>query len=265
MTGAMRRLAFVALACTVLPSALHAQEINEHNERAMLRQGWLPTFRSARDIPSDSAFGIDHINDLVFGDETTWKVGTLGRADCTALSTGMVKFLREAPIYYARRPQGDRDGQTLKVTLGADYRFISVLRRDTMRSGKDLLELALHEGWHWINEEEVETRAAQDAEGCAEWNPKEEEEETCDGCGGEDPEVPETTQTCTDQQVWVTWTEWERVEEKTGVWEAVRAPPWNGEEGDSDDSEPILYYVEKTRVYYRPVTRGEWQTVRVCS
>ncbi|MDE0073791.1 MAG: hypothetical protein F4X13_04140 [Gammaproteobacteria bacterium] len=264
MTGAMRRLALVALACTILPSALDAQ-VYWLFQQAMEDEGWSDPFRSARDIPSDSAFGIDHINDLVFGDETTWRAGTLGQADCTALNTGMIKFIREAPLYYAERLATDIDGQTIKVALGDDYRFISVLRRDTMRSGKDLLKLVLHEGWHWVNEEEVETLAAEHAERCAEWNPLEEEEETCDGCGGGDPEVPETTQTCTDQQVWVTWTEWERVEEKTGVWEAVRAPPWNGEEGDPDNSEPVVYYVEKTRVYYRPVTRGEWQTVRVCT
>ncbi len=94
---------------------------------------------------------------------------------------------------------------------------------------------------------------------------KEEEEEEDEPNGGETPTEP-TTPTCTDQQVWVTWTEWERVEETTGEWEAVPGNPFDVNANDPDNpSDSGVHYVPVVRVYYRPVERGEWQTQQVCS
>ena len=247
MTGAMRALVALAIVCAVLPPALHAQGINPHYAEAMKRKGWLQKYESAREIVD--AFGIDHITQLVSGDNTTWEAGRKGRADCTALNTGMSKFLNDAPIYYAGRIQADRDGETMRVTLGNDYRFISVLRRDINRTGKDLLAIVLHEAWHWINEEEgVETGAAEDAETCARLVLEEDED---DDPGGVNPLPP----VCEDRVVPEYYTAYEPQYKRSRV--CV---------GPSDDVGGITGDCPWTyRLVDVPVHKVRWVTKKVCS
>ncbi len=267
MSRAMCGLAVLAIIlCGAAASpALHAQTAL-HKEK-MGDLGWVDPYSNAR-IGPEGQWG--WFRDLL--DDAKWDYSN---PTCLQHEQDMEEFIgpsedKGTRMYWARDRTKRRQGQTISVSYGGQTEWFVVFQRGTY-SDDDMLNLLLHEGWHRIHEETDEGTAAKAAENCA-WIPLEEEDDECaaaDGLaadcnGGETPEEP-TTPTCTDQQVWVTWTEWERMEEGTGVWEAVSAPPWNGEEGDPDDSEPVVYYVEKTRVYYRPVTRGEFQTVRVCS
>jgi len=261
MTGV--RLA--VLACAVLlPAALHAQGVAPAREKAMRDAQWGPirqddgtyAYLSAR---SDE--DMDHFRDLL--DKAQWS--DVNGVDCDQHQKDMKKFLNGAPMYWAvdkMSEDGGRDGQTLRATDGNVVEFISVFEWKS-RSDDGMLNLLLHEGWHWINKETKEGVNALRAERCASM-PNEEDDDDPEG-GGETPEEP-TTPTCTDQQVWVTWTEWERVEETTGEWVAVPGNPLDINANDPDNpSDSGVHYVPVVRVYYRPVTKGEWQTQRVCS
>lgn len=134
----------------------------------------------------------------------------------------------------------------------------------------------IHESWHRgtgatddeIKALNVHLKATYDGltlESCHDEAREEEDDDEPGEGGSETPEEP-TTPTCTDQQVWVTWTEWERVEETTGEWVAVPGNPFDVNANDPDNpSDSGVHYVPVVRVYYRPVTKGEWQTQRVCS
>ncbi|MXW68017.1 MAG: hypothetical protein F4Z72_13585 [Gemmatimonadales bacterium] len=186
--------------------------------------------------------------------------------DCGQHQLDMEKFYNGAPMYWAVDNMDDefgRDGQTIRATDGNVVEFLSVFNWERSRSDDEMLNLLLHEGWHWVHKETEEGTDAEDAERCASIS-LEEDDDDPEG-GGETPEEP-TTPTCTDQQVWVTWTEWERVEETTGQWVAVPGNPFDVNANDpGNPSDSGVHYVPVVRVYYRPVTKGEWQTQRVCS
>jgi len=154
MTGV--RLA--VLACAVLlPAALHAQGVAPAREKAMRDAQWGPirqddgtyAYLSAR---SDE--DMDHFRDLL--DKAQWS--DVNGVDCDQHQKDMKKFLNGAPMYWAvdkMSEDGGRDGQTLRATDGNVVEFISVFEWKS-RSDDGMLNLLLHEGWHWINKETKE-------------------------------------------------------------------------------------------------------------
>ena len=187
MTGATRRLVVVAVACTVLPSALHAQ--TAARKKAMSDRGWGPEYASAK----EGAEGVSGwFDELVYGNDTDWDVQS---DHCYQHLEDMRRFLDDAPMYWAEGGPG-KDGETISLSDGNLVEWIVVFQRDSTRSNEEMLNLLLHEGWHWVHEETEEGTDASKAELCA-WIPANEDDD--DSGGGNTPRP----QTCTETLVWV--------------------------------------------------------------
>ena len=202
MTG---RLA--VLACTVLlPAALHAQGVAAAREKAMRDNNWGPiqqndgtyAYLSAR-----SEADMERWRDLL--DKAQWS--TVSGIDCEQHQLDMEKFYNGAPMYWAvdvMPHSAGRDGQTIRATDGNVVEFLSVFNWEISRSDDEMLNLLLHEGWHWVHKETEEGTDAEDAERCAALSLEEEDDD--EPGGGENPTEP----VCEEKLVAVYYTVYER-------------------------------------------------------
>lgn len=77
--------------------------------------------------------------------------------------------------------------------------------------------------------------------------------------GGSGPPEP----TCTEQQVYVRWTEWESVTERTQVY--VETGGSDSDDGTDDDPYSGYHMVYITTTHWVEVQKGEWRTETVCT
>lgn len=194
MTGAMRRLAVVAIAFIVLPSALHAQ-IPELRLKKMIERGWTQLTRDFASARWGEHGRIDEFADLVA--DARWAEDET----CQQHKDDMETFLDpngSAIMYWGEH--GTEDGETLRVSDGNVVEWIVMFNWDLYNDWDEerMLRTLLHEGWHWAHKETEEGTAAKNAENCA-WIPLEEEDddEPSQG-GGEDP-----NEGCEQRQRWV--------------------------------------------------------------
>ena len=187
MSGAMSRLAVLAIASVLLPSALHAQQnVADSLRRAEMRdRGWA----DAESALWGEKSRIDEFTDLV--NDARWKTDET----CQQHKTDMQTFLVGAVMYWATDQGNSRNGETMSISAGGITEFFVVFNQKLYANwNKDqMLKTLLHEGWHWAHKETVEGTKAKRAESCA-WIPLEEDDDE-PGEGGGEP-----TETCED--VW---------------------------------------------------------------
>lgn len=177
--------------------------------------------------------------------------------DPDILGTGANMFWAEDQL------SGDpRDGQTISASDGNFTHWFVVFQRRS-RTDDEMLNLLLHEGWHWVHEETEEGTAALKAEACA-WIPLEEEKPECGAgadCNG-GGETPKPKKVCTEQQVYVRWTVW------VSKWEVIGfewAKAYDPLAGDGETREQALELVPIYRTWFEQEQRGEWRTETVCT
>lgn len=202
MSRAMCGLAVLAIVlCGAAASpALHAQSAL-HKEK-MGELGWVDPYSNARMGPEGQWTWFRELLDDAKWDDSN--------PTCLQHEQDMEEFIgpsedKGTVMYWARDRTKRRQGQTISVSYGGQTEWFVVFQRATY-SDDDMLNLLLHEGWHWAHKETAEGTAAKAAENCA-WIPLEEEDDECasaDGmaadCNGGGTPKPET---CTETQEWV--------------------------------------------------------------
>ena len=242
MSGAMSRLAVLAIASVLLPSALHAQTNKADSLRrdAMHKNGWDNPVSALWD---EEMGRIDEFTELV--NDARWKTDET----CQQHKTDMQTFLVGAVMYWAEDRVDSRSGQTLSVTAGITEFFV-VFNRDLYDKWDEdqMLATLLHEGWHWAHKETVEGTKAGKAESCA-WLPLEEEDDDDPNGTGETP----TTENCDETLEWV-----EPVTDEVFV-----KPPSTQLEGSSLTGLPGVDPVPISGITVSAESKGEWVTVVV--
>ena len=237
------RLAVLAVACAVLlPSELHAQGVPPARKQKMREAGWTDRNRDFASARWDEHGRIDEFNRLVA--DARWKTDQT----CTQHKADMKSFLDGAIMYWAEDGVATREGQTLRLDDGNVVEWLVVFNWDLYDQWNDdaMLNLLLHEGWHWVHKETEEGTAAGKAEDCA-WIPNKEDDDNPSDPGGT---------TCTEEEY--TYTEWDWVYTEIEAGSCVGVSPvrWPWEEG-GDDGEMhctpakwgyVLMEVEKTGV-----------------
>ena len=247
MTG---RLAVLAAACAVLlPAALHAQGVPASREKAMHDRGWGPVQfddgTKDRYLSARADEYMDVFRDLL--DRAQWS--TVSGIDCGQHKDDMEAFYNGALMYWGTS-NAAREGETIRAEDAAGtVEWLVVFDYQKMWKSWDadaMLDLLLHEGWHWTHKETKETPEAEDAERCASM-PNEEDDDNPSDPGGT---------TCTEEEY--TYTEWDWVYTEIEAGSCVGVSPvrWPWEEG-GDDGEMhctpakwgyVLMEVEKTGV-----------------
>ncbi|MDE2678265.1 MAG: hypothetical protein OXI76_10195 [Gemmatimonadota bacterium] len=211
-------------------------------KKAMNDHGWGPhpdfdnKYASA---PSDA--DMDWFRDLL--DRAQWS--TVSGINCDQHQKDMKKLLNGAPMYWAKDELGGRDGQTINANDGNvdDWIFVFDWKK---RSDDAMLDLLLHEGWHWVHKETEEGTDAEDAERCASISLEEEDDEPSEGGG--DPEEPE----CEEKLVEETYIDFElqeRPEQACSV---------------GDDGIMAVYCVNVVVKVWVPVEKTRWVMKNVC-